>query len=207
MSIWTTRSAKSENPYNDAAEHHRNSPRCPLHPLPHRSHIDRAQTPNEIESTVSDASQDRGGDEPRLAVNRKSGEEAAPESDAHFKKCPACGKFTRDANMCRHCGHQLTPPQPSAKAKANFSPGERKVALSVTILAALTAVGSRSGLLPPLAILFSIFAGSVTGGVLCIVVWLRAQREGMAGGVKFGIYGIVMVTLLTIVAMQLLSGA
>jgi ribosomal protein S27E len=32
----------------------------------------------------------------------------APESDADFKKCPACGKFTRKANVCRHCGHDLT---------------------------------------------------------------------------------------------------
>jgi zinc-ribbon domain len=32
----------------------------------------------------------------------------APESDADFKKCPACGKFTRKANVCKHCGHDLT---------------------------------------------------------------------------------------------------
>jgi ribosomal protein S27E len=32
----------------------------------------------------------------------------APESDADFNKCPACGKFTRKANVCRHCGHDLT---------------------------------------------------------------------------------------------------
>jgi ribosomal protein S27E len=32
----------------------------------------------------------------------------APESDADFKKCSVCGKFTRKANVCRHCGHDLT---------------------------------------------------------------------------------------------------
>jgi rRNA maturation protein Nop10 len=156
---------------------------------------------------VSDVSQERGSDEPHPPVNLKSSKEAAPESDAYVKKCPACGKFTRDANVCRHCGHDLTPPQPNAKAKANFSPGERKVATLVSILAALTVVGARTGLLPPFAIIVAIFALPVTGGVLCMVVSLRAQREGMAGGVKFGIYGIVIVTLLTIVAMQLFSGA
>lgn len=26
----------------------------------------------------------------------------------YFKKCPACGKFTRDAKRCRICGHDLT---------------------------------------------------------------------------------------------------
>lgn len=26
----------------------------------------------------------------------------------YFKKCPACGKFTRDAKVCRICGHDLT---------------------------------------------------------------------------------------------------
>jgi hypothetical protein len=25
----------------------------------------------------------------------------------YFKKCPACGKFTRDAKVCRICGHDL----------------------------------------------------------------------------------------------------
>jgi hypothetical protein len=33
---------------------------------------------------------------------------AAPVSGAEFKKCPDCGKFTRKANVCRHCGHDLT---------------------------------------------------------------------------------------------------
>lgn len=26
----------------------------------------------------------------------------------YFKKCPACGKFTRDSKVCRICGHDLT---------------------------------------------------------------------------------------------------
>lgn len=26
----------------------------------------------------------------------------------YFKKCPACGKFTHDAKVCRICGHDLT---------------------------------------------------------------------------------------------------
>jgi hypothetical protein len=26
----------------------------------------------------------------------------------YFKKCPACGKFTRHAKVCRHCGCDLT---------------------------------------------------------------------------------------------------
>jgi hypothetical protein len=33
---------------------------------------------------------------------------AAPESQEDFNKCPACGKFTRKAKVCRHCGHDLT---------------------------------------------------------------------------------------------------
>lgn len=28
--------------------------------------------------------------------------------DGYFKKCAACGKFTRDAKVCRHCGRDLT---------------------------------------------------------------------------------------------------
>ena len=32
-----------------------------------------------------------------------------PDSDdVEYKKCPACGKFTRHANVCRDCGHDLT---------------------------------------------------------------------------------------------------
>jgi ribosomal protein S27E/ribosomal protein L32 len=36
---------------------------------------------------------------------------APPEPDSddvEYKKCPACGKFTRKANVCKHCGHDLT---------------------------------------------------------------------------------------------------
>lgn len=29
-------------------------------------------------------------------------------NDGYFKKCPACGKFSRDAKVCRRCGHALT---------------------------------------------------------------------------------------------------
>lgn len=28
--------------------------------------------------------------------------------DGYFKKCAACGKFTRDAKVCRNCGQDLT---------------------------------------------------------------------------------------------------
>lgn len=31
-----------------------------------------------------------------------------PEGAYDFNKCPACGKFTRGATVCRHCGHDLT---------------------------------------------------------------------------------------------------
>jgi hypothetical protein len=30
---------------------------------------------------------------------------AAPDPDAYIKKCPECGKFTRNADVCRVCGH------------------------------------------------------------------------------------------------------
>jgi hypothetical protein len=33
---------------------------------------------------------------------------APPESQDDYKKCAACGKFTRKAAVCRHCGHDLT---------------------------------------------------------------------------------------------------
>jgi hypothetical protein len=29
-------------------------------------------------------------------------------NDGYFKKCAACGKFTRDAKVCRNCGGDLT---------------------------------------------------------------------------------------------------
>jgi ribosomal protein L32 len=29
-------------------------------------------------------------------------------NDGYFKKCAACGKFTRDAKVCRNCGRDLT---------------------------------------------------------------------------------------------------
>lgn len=29
-------------------------------------------------------------------------------SDGYFRKCAACGKFTRGAKVCRNCGHALT---------------------------------------------------------------------------------------------------
>ena len=28
-------------------------------------------------------------------------------NDGYHKKCAACGKFTRDAKVCRHCGRDL----------------------------------------------------------------------------------------------------
>jgi ribosomal protein L32 len=31
-----------------------------------------------------------------------------PEGAYDFNKCSACGKFTRGATVCRHCGHDLT---------------------------------------------------------------------------------------------------
>jgi ribosomal protein L32 len=46
-------------------------------------------------------------------------------SDAEFKKCPACGKFTRKANVCRHCGHDLNDgvsPTPPTKVQEKLSP-------------------------------------------------------------------------------------
>lgn len=99
---------------------------------------------------MSGLSPESGGDEPAPPVNIKSGEKAAPEGDTYFKKCPACGKFNRDAEVCRHCGRDLvTGLQPSAKA--TFSRDERKVAAFVSGLAALTAAGNHTGVLPPLA--------------------------------------------------------
>ena len=35
---------------------------------------------------------------------------AAPDPDAYIKKCPECGKFTRDAGVCRICGHNFEYP-------------------------------------------------------------------------------------------------
>jgi ribosomal protein L32 len=35
---------------------------------------------------------------------------AAPDPDAYIKKCPECGKFTRDAEVCRVCGHDFDYP-------------------------------------------------------------------------------------------------
>lgn len=35
---------------------------------------------------------------------------AAPDPDAYIKKCPECGKFTRDADVCRVCGHDFDYP-------------------------------------------------------------------------------------------------
>jgi uncharacterized protein (DUF983 family) len=29
-------------------------------------------------------------------------------NEGYFKKCAACGKFTRDAKVCRNCGRDLT---------------------------------------------------------------------------------------------------
>jgi hypothetical protein len=37
-------------------------------------------------------------------------EAAAPDPDADFKKCLQCGKFTRDADVCRVCGHHFDYP-------------------------------------------------------------------------------------------------
>src|ERR1700743_275441 len=37
-------------------------------------------------------------------------EQAPPDNDAYCKKCPDCGKFTRDANLCTHCGHDFDYP-------------------------------------------------------------------------------------------------
>jgi hypothetical protein len=39
-----------------------------------------------------------------------SSSERPPDDDAYFKKCADCGKFTRDANACRHCGHDFAFP-------------------------------------------------------------------------------------------------
>ena len=36
----------------------------------------------------------------------------------YFKKCPACGKLTRDAKVCRICGHDLNP-----RYKPSTTPG------------------------------------------------------------------------------------
>jgi hypothetical protein len=46
----------------------------------------------------------------------------------YFKKCPACGKFTRDAKVCRICGHDLTysvsdAPQIKTRYKPSTTPG------------------------------------------------------------------------------------
>jgi uncharacterized membrane protein YhaH (DUF805 family) len=46
----------------------------------------------------------------------------------YFKKCPACGKFTRDAKVCRHCGRDLThrvidAPQKKAQEKPPTTSG------------------------------------------------------------------------------------
>ena len=35
---------------------------------------------------------------------------AAPDPGAYIKKCPQCGKFTREADVCRVCGHDFDYP-------------------------------------------------------------------------------------------------
>lgn len=42
----------------------------------------------------------------------------APESDAEFKKCPDCGKFTQGKNVCRNCGHDFDYPPTTAHGPA-----------------------------------------------------------------------------------------
>jgi uncharacterized membrane protein YhaH (DUF805 family) len=49
-------------------------------------------------------------------------------SEIYIKKCPACGKFTRDAKVCRICGHDLTysvsdAPQIETRNKPPTTPG------------------------------------------------------------------------------------
>ena len=41
---------------------------------------------------------------------RSGDKAAAPDPDAYIKKCPECGKFTRDADVCRICGHDFDYP-------------------------------------------------------------------------------------------------
>lgn len=44
---------------------------------------------------------------------------AAPDPDAYIKKCPECGKFTREADVCRVCGHDFElPPTTPARTDA-----------------------------------------------------------------------------------------
>jgi uncharacterized membrane protein YhaH (DUF805 family) len=46
-------------------------------------------------------------------VSEQNADDARPvtrvkNNDGYFKKCVACGKFTRGAKVCRHCGGALT---------------------------------------------------------------------------------------------------
>jgi ribosomal protein L32 len=155
---------------------------------------------------MSDVSQKSDSAEPLPPVNTKLGKDAAPESDEYFKKCPACGKFTRDATVCRHCGHDLPlPPQ----TKATFSPGERKVANLVSGLAVLLGAGHLALELPPLLTVVLMFALGVTATALCTVTWLRTSREGLAGSTKFAVIaviaGIATAGMVGLVAIQILT--
>jgi predicted RNA-binding Zn-ribbon protein involved in translation (DUF1610 family) len=59
---------------------------------------------------------------------------AAPVSGAEFKKCPDCGKFTRKANNCRHCGHDLTQSASGApQIKTRYTPSTTPGANSATV--------------------------------------------------------------------------
>lgn len=132
---------------------------------------------------MSDVSQEFGSDEAPPPVNKKTAQDAALDDDPYFKKCPACGKFTRDATVCRHCGHDL--PQPS---KANFSRGERNVFSLGGLLAGLGLLGS--GWLPLLGYFFA-FAGLVTQCVVCTGTWLRTRRESRPGSARFAVLAIL----------------
>lgn len=155
--------------------------------------------------TVSDLSQESGNDQP--PVNTRLGTQAAPDGDAEYKKCPACGKFTRDAAVCRHCGHDL--PQPNAKAK--LSPGELNVRHSLIILYFLGGFVVRMGWLPQIVIVVILFVVPVAASVLYAVAWRRTQREGTPGNAKFAVLaaicGLLPMAWVVFVAMQIMAGA
>ncbi|ORW51882.1 hypothetical protein AWC20_22370 [Mycobacterium parmense] len=50
----------------------------------------------------------RGTDAPLTGTTEMQPVSRVKADDGYFKKCAACGKFTRDATMCRSCGRDLT---------------------------------------------------------------------------------------------------
>jgi hypothetical protein len=54
------------------------------------------------------AARGRGTGAPQTDTTETRPVSRVKANDGYFKKCAACGKFTRDAKVCRNCGRDLT---------------------------------------------------------------------------------------------------